>query len=470
MDITFGSTILSLDETFSEGRDFLSVLLEGISNTPIYEVAIKPIFRNFQTLRLDDQQNDIIIEGTPPTSVGESVEKKRREGKAIFVHTYLPDLLIRYGGDNVLKIIESWKSSIQEHNTIEFFLLPRKVFAETEGKIFSLVDGVIDFKIVSSGDSYLHVFTPMRSCKTEFNMSRFEYSIEENKLLIKFRGRFSDRVSTNKEEIRALMKFISESSQTLYVKQGHIQPNLPVQERLLLSQVLDHRVSDSLTLLFDRSESLLKKLAEWNSDGFIEFLKMELKKDQPIKTKLGLKSRIVLTLPAWMSTRLIMWRGLSSHRVPAQAYLMRRKGDEAFYSVFFPPSDKGHQEVTLERIEEFLQDIATRRVTEDVIRRLGEDPRNLLEIKYIPKVISLMLSSGYGVKPRVRKVNADLYQIDVPDCPICFESRSDKPVCQSLTGAITGNASYCFKRKVNTEETKCIAKGDDRCTFLLRLQ
>ena len=214
----------------------------------------------------------------------------------------------------------------------------------------------------------------------------------------------------------------------------------------------------------------MKKLAQWNSDGFIEFLKMEPKKDQPIKTKLGLKSRIVLTLPSWMSTRLIMWRGLSSHRVPAQAYLMRRKGDEAFYSVFFPPSDKGHQEVTLERIEEFLQDIATRRVTEDVIRRLGEDPRNLLEIKYVPKVIGLMLSSGYGVKPRVRKVNDDLYQIDVPDCPICFESRSDKPVCQSLTGAITGNASYCFKRKVNTEETKCIARGDDRCTFLLRLQ
>ncbi len=398
------------------------------------------------------------------------LRKNDRRGRRSFIHTYLPDLLIRYGGDNVLKIIERWKSSIQEHNTIEFFLLPRKVFAEAEGKIFSLVDGVIDFKIVSSADSYLHVFTPMRSCKTEFNMSRFEYSIEENTLLIKFRGRFSDHVSTNKEEIQALMKFISENSQTLYVKQGHIQPNLPVQERLLLSQLLDHRVSDSLTLLFDRSESLLKKLAEWNSDGFIEFLKMEAKKEEPIKTKLGLKSRIALTIPSWMSTRLIMWGGLTSYRVPAQAYLMRRKGDEAFYSAFFPPSDKGHQEVTLERIEEFLQDIATRRVTEDVIRRLGEDPRNLLDIKYVPKIIGLMLSSGYGVKPRVSKVNADLYQIDVSDCPICYESRSDKPVCQSLTGAITGNASVCFKRKVNTEETNCIAKGDDRCTFLLRLQ
>ena len=222
---------------------------------------------------MDEDQHDVIIEGMPPTSFGDSVDQKRREGRAIFIHTYLPDLLIRYGGDNVLKIIENWKSSIQENRTIEFFLLPRTVFSDTEGKIFSLVDGAVDFRIVSSGDSYLHVFTPMRSCKTEFNMSRFEYSLKENKLLIKFRGRFSDHVSTNKEEIQALTKFIGESSQTLYVKQGHVQPNLPVQERLLLSQVLDHRVSDSLTLMFDRSESLLRKLAEWNSEGFIEFLK-----------------------------------------------------------------------------------------------------------------------------------------------------------------------------------------------------
>ena len=112
---------------------------------------------------------------------------------------------------------------------------------------------------------------------------------------------------------------------------------------------------------------------------------MEPKKVQPVKRTLGIKSRIALSIPSWLSTRLIMWGGLSSHRVPAQAYLMRRRGDEAFYSVFFPHSDKGHQEFTLERIEEFLQDIATRRVTEDVIKSLGEDPRNLLDLKYIPK-------------------------------------------------------------------------------------
>ncbi len=75
MDITFGSTVLSLDETFSEGRDFLSALFLNYKNVPIYEVAKKPVFRNFQTLSLDEDQHDVIIEGMPPTSFGDSVDQ-----------------------------------------------------------------------------------------------------------------------------------------------------------------------------------------------------------------------------------------------------------------------------------------------------------------------------------------------------------------------------------------------------------
>ena len=461
MDIAYGSTILLVDDTFSEGRDLLSALLANLEDVPIYEVARKPLLHCFGTLLLE--------ESLSPTDASIRVNSTRRKGRAVLIHSYLPDFLIKNGAEHFLKLLETWKTTIEDCNTLEFFLLPRGVFEEAERKIFSLLDGALDLRIMSSGNSYLHTLTPMRCSKPEYHMSKFQYTIKEKNLLIKWRGQLTDHVPVTTEEIRKTINFISENSSSLSVKKGLVEANLSLQDKLLFSQVPDNTVADSLALLFDRVDNLLMKLAEWYEEGFIEFVRSAVKESKPVKTRLSLKSRIALALPVWLSTRVITRGGLMSHRVPAQAYLIRRKSDEAFYSVFLRQNPRQTQ-ITLEGIEEFLQDIATRRVTQDVIKSLGEDPRNVLDRKYVRKIISIMLSSGYSVDPKIKAVNEDTYQIQLSDCPICFGSRSEKPICQSLSGAISGNAAFCFKRKAICEETKCIAAGDDKCTFLLRFQ
>ncbi len=150
--------------------------------------------------------------------------------------------------------------------------------------------------------------------------------------------------------------------------------------------------------------------------------------------------------------------------MPSQAYLLRQRVDEAFYTLLFPqglpaPNDD------LDNIEGFLQDMATRTFTYDLIKKAGEDPRNSLDKKKRSKIIKMMLKVGYSTDSTVRQIGADSFEVIITKCPICHGIKSEKPACNTFVGAIIGTAVICFKSQVNCVEKSCKSMGDSSCTF-----
>jgi hypothetical protein len=59
-----------------------------------------------------------------------------------------------------------------------------------------------------------------------------------------------------------------------------------------------------------------------------------------------------------------------------------------------------------------------------------------------------------------------LYHID--RCPVCWERKTDKPVCFIAMGVIQEGARWVSGgREFRVDETSCIAMGDSSCTFMI---
>jgi predicted hydrocarbon binding protein len=57
---------------------------------------------------------------------------------------------------------------------------------------------------------------------------------------------------------------------------------------------------------------------------------------------------------------------------------------------------------------------------------------------------------------------------DVFDCPICAEYESKRPVCTVITGSIQYIVDWAYGEGVKiAKETRCKAKGDDTCYFVI---
>jgi hypothetical protein len=107
----------------------------------------------------------------------------------------------------------------------------------------------------------------------------------------------------------------------------------------------------------------------------------------------------------------------------------------------------------------------------DHIKKAGEDPQTLkLDISYLPKMVTLSLFYGWGLKPKIERDKnvADTYFVYVDKCFLCKGVSSKKPVCRILSSIIVGMCSIVFKERFSCEEIKCKAMGDNSCVFLLR--
>ncbi len=48
-----------------------------------------------------------------------------------------------------------------------------------------------------------------------------------------------------------------------------------------------------------------------------------------------------------------------------------------------------------------------------------------------------------------------------------YGTKSETPQSQFVRGCLSGYWSAFFQKRINVEETRCIAKGDGACEFLL---
>lgn len=458
VSLDYGSSILMLDDSLTETRYFLSALFGQPRLTQSFDVAeitSRKAFFPGEALVLAEQ---------PLVYVSASINDfRRKHRRAVLIHNYLSDFLIQYDPQEVLRFLEVSQKDIVENETVEFYALSRGTYPDVERKLGSILDGMIELLVNQEN----HFLTPIRCCKPDYHRKSFEYIINSNRLLIKWGVEFTDHLSVRGEsEIKGRMKYLSENRHYLLIVRGprDVPESEPIRGKLLLSQVLGRNLDHVLTLFQEKQEGLLRQLANWHVEGYIDLAKTSSAKIPAVKKKLSWRTRFLLALPSSIAAKMVSMKGLNRSLIPAEAYLVRRKSDEAFYSLLFPSMRK-EPSVSLESIEEFLQDISTRVVTYDVIERLGEDPRNSLDLQFLPKIITIMLRAGYSVKPKIKAINQNHFQARLTSCPVCYQLKSDKPSCQSLTGAIIGNASVCFKQELSCTETQCIAKGDDACVF-----
>ncbi len=90
-------------------------------------------------------------------------------------------------------------------------------------------------------------------------------------------------------------------------------------------------------------------------------------------------------------------------------------------------------------------------------------PKQILEI-----FANYISANGSGITELTEYTDAAMtFKVDHSLCSM--SERSDKPMGQYLAGALAGAAELVLGKKVQCNETKCLAKGDNYCQFVCRV-
>lgn len=59
--------------------------------------------------------------------------------------------------------------------------------------------------------------------------------------------------------------------------------------------------------------------------------------------------------------------------------------------------------------------------------------------------------------------------LDLSNCQFCEKSNSDKPACFEVSGLLAGFSEEITGKRCTVTEIRCIAKGNDACSFLIKI-
>jgi hypothetical protein len=460
-----GSFILVLDKTHFESLIFLNTLLSNKNQKRhVCLLTPYPIEGPFEAIKLDLQKLSL-------QEISITINKLRDSLRGgIIIHNYLPHILVKEDEGIVLKMVESWYGKSVEKETTEFFTLPKDTFPIFEKKFNSLAYGSIELTIKKEENAVQQFFSISRACKPEYHMREFQYLIKDNRLLIKWGDELIETFPKEEELIiKEKINYLKENLYSLRISIGSTELyDLPVQEYLLASQLIGKRLGTIKFLFPEIFDQLLRKIAIWNIRGFIKL--NEVEEEKPIsKEKLGLSTRIALSLPSPFLSLAALYKLRFPRAVPVDCYLALKKATESFVNIIMKrikePMDI---ELNFNEIEKFFQSMAGRVASIEHIKKVGEDPLNKLELSNLPKLISLTLFHGWGLKAKIKKEVENIYTIDVKKCYLCKDIKSKEPVCQVLSGIIEGMLAITLKERFSCEEIKCKAMGDESCVFSLK--
>ncbi|MBS7623397.1 hypothetical protein KEJ39_06965, partial [Candidatus Bathyarchaeota archaeon] len=350
--------------------------------------------------------------------------------------------------------------------TTQFFTLPRATFPVFEKKLQALVSGVISIDVVRTDKESLLSFQITGTCRPEYHMKEFPFIVQDGRLKIKWRGSFTDTLPREEETvIEERIGFLRRNLYSARIVRGESQPNseeLSLHERWLLSQLVGWRLDQVICYFPEESDEVLRKLALWNLRDFVRFEPTEPGEPAPPEKQLSSRTRFALFLPTPVSLQLLRKR---QHTIPMAVYNALRKSVHAFMLDRMQKEELGRE---LSEFETYFQDMTARTAAVETFRELGEDIRREFDLKYLPKILSLAIYYGYGVKPKISRLSEDLFHIEVRDCFICSGVKSETPVCQLLIGTMIGCCSVVFKKRFTCNEVRCKAAGDTSCVFHLR--
>jgi predicted hydrocarbon binding protein len=82
----------------------------------------------------------------------------------------------------------------------------------------------------------------------------------------------------------------------------------------------------------------------------------------------------------------------------------------------------------------------------------------------------LVTLSGWGIAELKKIKQSEKYmEFNLINSTIAKNyGKSNEPVCHMFRGLVAGAAEFTFKCKIDAVETKCIAKGDSICEFIIQ--
>jgi hypothetical protein len=111
-------------------------------------------------------------------------QQRRQKKRRIFIHGYLPELLVKHNTEEVLKLMEIWQREVTSSGNIEFYLLPRNTFEGFEKKARSIVDAVLDLSAVRAEGKFRYYITPVRTNDIRYHLKNIQYEIRDGEALL----------------------------------------------------------------------------------------------------------------------------------------------------------------------------------------------------------------------------------------------------------------------------------------------
>ncbi len=469
--LNYGSSILMLDETFSEAHRLLHILFKNYGAKSIglhYDVAphAAPSIDEHILSVGDQSLSDISI----------AVNDLRRKYPGIpIIHMALPEMIIKNEPEAVLRLLTAWQKNIREADTVEFYILPRGTFQDVEQKILSLVNGCIEIKVEHTEGRFRSYLKPIRCCSSENHLKEFQYTIDDGRLLIRWGEQLADElIPFDQEEIKRRVEDYKENIRFLKVIHGgKTDTQSSVYDYWMISQIKGKLLSEINELFPEDFDQLLQKIASWQISDVLRVVReTEPSKRTTIKKyHVSRSTRLTLILPIWLTTKLIRLRLGKPRVISLDVALTNRRATMAFIDMLFTKlelKETDYMDRLLEMQKRF-NEISARETAAKHIKRLGEDSSLKLDERNLPKILELTFRTAYRITPHVVKVAEGAYEIEVDNCFECGGITSNRPICSSIEGVIEGIGGVVFKKRTRCHETGCKALGDAACMFKVEI-
>ncbi|MEM4495386.1 MAG: hypothetical protein QXE96_06295 [Candidatus Caldarchaeum sp.] len=456
-----GMTVLVTDETFSEAKTFLRTLLKNHQQSLVELVST----RYPQT---DPKQVPVPIEALQDLSINVN-QKRRAEKNRIFIHSYLPELLIRHNGDEVLKLLEMWQKDVANSGNLEFYLLPRNTFADFERKAKAIVDAAIEIQVIKENNQFLYYFTPIRSCSPAHHLKNIRYEIKEDQLLIEWEGAMLDRFPADLITMEKIREKLEKDEDRIVLKMGNINPvNFNVEDYVLLTS-LDNLPLSTVKLLYpDRLPDLLDKITQWILAGILKTEEAESSKYYPRRNQLKLKNKLLLRAPTSIALMLVsLSRGFLGKRVrtvPLDAHLAVLEAMKNVVELIASERPELRREV--KQATRYFGEQSARKTALEHIMRLEGTPYTVFQLEHVPSLIALSLKVGWDLDVMFISKSRESWFFEVKKCHLCEGITDREPFCDKfVSSVVSGVLSVCLKRRFECFEVSCKAMGHKSCSF-----
>ncbi|MFQ6134985.1 MAG: V4R domain-containing protein [Nitrososphaerales archaeon] len=467
VDINLGTSILMLDETFSEANKLLNILFKT------YGVSM--IDRHYEVVPYSSPamgEHVLSVGDQPLSDTSIAVNDLRRRYRNIpFIHTALPDMIIKNDPDDILRLLMAWQKSIREAGTVEFYILPKGTFQDLERKILSVVDGGIGIRVDQTEGRFRAYLKPIRCCRPEFHLKEFQYMINNGRILIQWEDRFTDElVSYDLEEIRSRVEDYKKNLRFLKViPGGKTDPQVSVYDYWMLSQLQGKLLSEINEVFPEDFDQMLRKIAAWQIADVLRVVQTTepWKSTYPKSPKVSRRTQLALRIPTWLTKRIFRLMIGRPRTMPLDAFLYNRKATLAFIDMLLSKLDLKEDDYTerLLEMQKRFYEVGSRETAIKHSKLLGENISLQVDTRYLPKVLELTFNTTYQINPRITKVSEKEYLLEFHECYECSEIKYSKPVCSPIEGIVEGICGVIFKTGARCREIECKALGDEACVF-----